>query len=248
MLTWWSAPARAWTSGSPGTTLATGHALRRGGDLAEEGRGRLVLSRLAPLDDLEAALLAVVRGAPPGVSLHGVAEALAGATDDLAALPEALRARRLRPVAAEEGVERRAALALWSLTQALAELRDLRVTRRAGGEVVWADAVLRVPGDDGRPVIVGAASVGWAMQGDHLAAWLGTPLDDLPELLLVAADQPDETPGVLWRYDGPGLDEPTDPLGQALVELFGDLKRRLLEAVTVRALRGQLARDADEQS
>jgi hypothetical protein len=111
--------------------------------------------------------------------------------------------------------------------------------------VVWADAVLGVAGDDGRPVIVGAASVGWAMQDDQLAAWLGTSLKDLPELLLVAADQLDETPGVLWRYDGPGLDEPGDPLGQALVELFGDLKRRLLEAVTVRALRDRLARDPD---
>jgi hypothetical protein len=216
--------------------------------MAREGRGRLVLSRLAPLDDLEAALLAVVRGEPPAASLHGVAEALAGGTDGVAALPEALRARRLRPLAGEEGVERRAALALWSLTQALAELRELRVTGRAGGEVVWADAVLRVPDDDGRPVIVGAASVGWALQGDHLAAWLGTAVDDLPELLLVAAGQPDETPGVLWRYDGPGLDEPADPLGQALVELFADLKRRLLEAVTVRALRDQLTRYPDAPS
>jgi hypothetical protein len=114
--------------------------------------------------------------------------------------------------------------------------------------VVWADAVLRVPDDDGRPVIVGAASVGWALQGDHLAAWLGTAVDDLPELLLVAAGTPDETPGVLWRYDGPGLDEPADPLGQALVELFADLKRRLLEAVTVRALRDQLTRYPDAPS
>jgi hypothetical protein len=48
---------------------------------------------------------------------------------------------------------------------------------------------------------------------------------------------------VLWRFDGPGLDEPGDPLGQALVELFVDLKRRLLEAVIVRALRDRLARD-----
>ncbi|HVD12884.1 MAG TPA: hypothetical protein VNK73_00375 [Actinomycetota bacterium] len=211
--------------------------------MAEEGRGRLVLSQLAPLDDLEAALLAVVRGELPGTGLYDVAEALAGASgmDGAAALPEALRSRRLRLLAAEEVVERRAALALWSLTQAIAELRDLRVSRRVGGEVVWADAVLRVAGDGGRPVIVGAASVGWAMEGDHLAAWLGMPLDDLPELLLVAADQPDETPGTLWRYDGPGLDEPGDPLGQALVELFADLKRRLLEAVTVRALRDRLA-------
>jgi hypothetical protein len=166
----------------------------------------------------------VVRGEMPGASLHGVAEALAGAAGT-AALPQALRARRLRPLAAEERVARRAALALWSLTQPIAELRELRVTRRAGSNVVWADAVLRVPGDDSRPVIVGAASVGWAMEGDHLAAWLGTPLDDLAELLLVAADQPEETPGVLWRFDGPGLDEPGDPLGQALVELFVDLKR-----------------------
>jgi hypothetical protein len=215
--------------------------------MGEEWRGRLVLSRLAPLDGLEAALLAVVRGELPGTSLHGVAEALAGAAGEAgpAALPEALRARRLRPLAAEDGVERRAALALWSLTQAIAELRELRVSGRAGGEVVWADALLRVAGGGGRPVIVGAASVGWAVQGDQLAAWLGTSLDDLPELLLVAADQPGETPPVLWRYDGPGLDEPGDPLAQALVELFGDLKRRLLEAVTVRALRDRLARGPD---
>ena len=57
--------------------------------MAEEGRGRLVLSQLAPLDDLEAALLAVVRGELPGTGLYDVAEALAGAsdTDGAAALP-----------------------------------------------------------------------------------------------------------------------------------------------------------------
>jgi hypothetical protein len=215
--------------------------------MADPGHGRLVLSRLAPLDDLEAALLAVVRGELPGASLHGIAEALAGAPGPGGppGLPEALRGRRLRPLGAEAGVERRPALALWSLTQTMARLAELKVTGRAGGEVVWADAVLRVAGDDGRPVIVGAASVGWALEGDHLAAWLGAPLDDLPELLLVAADQPDEPTKVLWRCDGPGLDEPGDPLGQALVELFADLKRRLLEAVTVRTLRERLTRGPD---
>jgi hypothetical protein len=44
--------------------------------------------------------------------------------------------------------------------------------------------------DDGRPVIVGAASVGWAIVDDRIAAWLGAPLEELPELLLVAADPP----------------------------------------------------------
>jgi hypothetical protein len=47
-----------------------------------------------------------------------------------------------------------------ALGQPLAEVVEARVASRIGGEVVWADAVLRVARDDGRPVIVGAASVG----------------------------------------------------------------------------------------
>jgi hypothetical protein len=39
---------------------------------------------------------------------------------------------------------------------------------------------------------------------------------------------------------GPGLDEPGDPIAQTLVELFADVKRRLLETVTVQAPRERL--------
>jgi hypothetical protein len=42
---------------------------------------------------------------------------------------------------------------------------------------------------------------------------------------------------------GPGLDEPGDPIAQTLVELFADVKRRLLETVTVQAPRERLGRD-----
>jgi hypothetical protein len=107
---------------------------------------------------------------------------------------------------------------------------------------VWAEAVLRVARDDGRAVIVGAASVGWAITDDRIAAWLGAPLEELPELLLVAADPPRATARLLWCCHGPGLSEPGDPIAQTLVELFADVKRRLLETVTVQALRGRLGR------
>jgi hypothetical protein len=46
----------------------------------------------------------------------------------------------------------------------------------------------------------------------------------------------------LWCCTGPGLEEPGDPIAQTLAELFADVKRRLLETVTVQALREQLAR------
>jgi hypothetical protein len=91
-------------------------------------------------------------------------------------------------------------------------------------------------------VIVGAASVGWAIADDRIAAWLGGPLEGLPELLLIAADPPGATARLLWCCRGPGLREPGDPIAQTLVELFADVKRRLLETVTVQALREQLGR------
>jgi hypothetical protein len=113
---------------------------------------------------------------------------------------------------------------------------EAHVAPRVGGEVVWADAVLRVARDDGRPVIVGAASVGWAITEDRIAAWLGAPLQELPELLLVAADPPGTAAPRLWCCHGPGLEEPGDPIAQTLAELFADVKRRLLETVTVHAV------------
>ena len=87
-----------------------------------------------------------------------------------------------------------------------------------------------------------AASVGWAITDDRIAAWLGAPLEELPELLLVAVDPPRATARLLWCCHGPGLSEPGDPIAQTLVELFADVKRRLLETVTVQALRGRLGR------
>jgi hypothetical protein len=101
--------------------------------------------------------------------------------------------------------------------------------------------------DDGRPVIVGAASVGWAISDDRIAAWLGAPLEELRELLLVAVDPPGTSAPLLWCCNGPGLEEPGDPVAQTLAELFADVKRRLLETVTVQALRGQLARGPARQ-
>src|SRR6266511_3944118 len=41
---------------------------------------------------------------------------------------------------------------------------------------------------------------------------------------------------------GRAAEEPGDPIAQTLVELFADVKRRLLETVTVQALREQLGR------
>ena len=133
-------------------------------------------------------------------------------------------------------------LALWALAQPLAQVVEARVAPRVGGEVVWAEAVLRVARDDGRAVIVGAASVGWAITDDRIAAWLGAPLEELPELLLVAVDPPRATARLLWCCHGPGLSEPGDPIAQTVAELFADVKRRLLETVTVQALRGRLGR------
>ena|SRR6266536_139648 len=210
--------------------------------MAGPGGRRLVIDQLAPLDDLEAALLAVVRGEIRGATLQRVAELLGGRplTEPGAGLPGALLARRLCPLDAVEGVDRTAMLALWALAQPMAHVVEAHVAPRVGGEVVWADAVLRVARDDGRPVIVGAASVGWAITDDRIAAWLGAPLQELPELLLVAADPPGARARLLWCCHGPGLEEPGDPLAQTLAELFADVKRRLLETVTVQALRERL--------
>jgi hypothetical protein len=209
----------------------------------------LVTDQLAPLDDLEAGLLAVVRGEVRGATLQRVAELLGGRplTEPGAALPGALLERRLRALDAEERVDRTAVLALWALAQPLAQVVHAQVAPRVGLEVVWAEAVLRVARDDGRPVIVGAASVGWAITEDRIAAWLGAPLEELPELLLVAADPPGASARLLWCCNGPGLEEPGDPIAQTLAELFADVKRRLLETVTVQALRGQLARGPARQ-
>ena len=205
---------------------------------------RLVVAELAPLDDLEAALLAVVRGQIRGATLQRVAELLGGRrlTEPGGGLPGALLERRLCALDAVERVDRAAMLALWALAQPLAQVVQARVAPRVGGEVVWAEAVLRVARDDGRPVIVGAASVGWAIADDRIAAWLGVPLEELPELLLVAADPPRATARLLWCCGGPGLSEPGDPIAQTVAELFADVKRRLLETVTVQALRGRLGR------
>jgi hypothetical protein len=207
---------------------------------------RLAINQLAPLDDLEAALLAVVRGEIRGVTLQRVAELLGGRlpTPPDGPLPEALLARRLCALDAAEAVDWTAMLALWALAQPLAHVVEAQVAPRVGGEVVWADAVLRVARDDDRPVIVGAASVGWALTDDRIAAWLGAPLEELPELLLVAADPPGARGRLLWCCHGPGLEKPGDPLAQTLAELFADVKRRLLETVTVQALRGRLGRGA----
>src|SRR6266567_4463878 len=164
------------------------------------GWRRLVVAELAPIDDLEAALLAVVRGQIREATLQRVAELLGGRrlTEPGGGLPGALLERRLCALDAVERVDRAAMLALWALTQPLAHVVEARVAPRVGGEVVWAEAVLRVARDDGRAVIVGAASVGWAITDDRIA--------------------------------------------QTLVELFADVKRRLLETVTVQALRGRLER------
>ncbi len=208
------------------------------------GWRRLPVDQLAPLDDLEAALLAVVRGQIHGATLRHVAELLGGppAATPAVGLPGALLERRLCLLQAEERVDRTATLALWALAQPLARVVEARVASRVGGEVAWAEAVLQVARDDGRPVIVGAASVGWAIADDRIAAWLGAPTEELPELLLVAADPPGAMARQLWCCYGPGLSEPGDPIGQTLGELFADVKRRLLETVTVQALRGRLGR------
>jgi hypothetical protein len=205
---------------------------------------RLVTSQLAPLDDLEAALLAVVRGEIRGVTLQRVAELLDGRplTEAGAGLPRAVLERRLCALDAEERVDRTAVLALWALAQPLAQVVHAQAAPRVGGEVVWVEAVLRVARDDGRPVIVGAASVGWAITEDRIAAWLDAPQEELPELLLVAADPPGSGARLLWCCNGPGLEEPGDPIAQTVTELFADVKHRLLETVTVQALRMQLAR------
>jgi hypothetical protein len=212
--------------------------------MARPGWRRLVIGQLAPIDDLEAALLAVIRGQIRGATLQRVAELLGGRplTEPSARLPGALLERRLCALDAEERVDRAAMLALWALTQPLAHVVAAHVAPRVGGEVVWADAVLRVARDDGRAVIVGAASVGWAIVDDRIAAWLGAPLDELPELLLVAADPPGTAARLLWCCHGPGLSEPGDPVAQTLAELFADVKRRLLETVTVQVLRERLGR------
>jgi len=208
------------------------------------GWRRLVVAELAPIDDLEAALLAVVRGQIRGATLQRVAELLGGRplTEPGGGLPGALLERRLCALDAVERVDRAAMLALWALAQPLAQVVEARVAPRVGGEVVWAEAVLRVARDDGRAVIVGAASVGWAITDDRIAAWLGAPLEELPELLLVAVDPPRATARLLWCCHGPGLSEPGDPIAQTVAELFADVKRRLLETVTVQALRGRLGR------
>jgi hypothetical protein len=210
------------------------------------GRRGLVVDELAPLDDLEAALRAVVQGRVPGVTVAGVADrfgdpataGLAAATD----LPEALGARRLCALDDQERVDRVATLALWALAQPMATVAELR-TAPAGEEVVWAQAVLRVARDDGRPVLVGAASVGWSLAEDQIAAWLGPATLSPPEVLLVAADPPGTATGLLYCCRGLGVEEPPDPLAQTLAELFADVKHRLLESVTILGLRALLARE-----
>jgi hypothetical protein len=205
---------------------------------------RLLIEELAPLDELEAVLLAVVRGQLHGATLQHVARLHGGRPTAAPGvrLPAALLERRVCALDAQERVDRAAMLALWALAQPLAQVVEAQVALRVGGEVVWADAVLRVARGDGRPVIVGAASVGWAIADDRISAWLGASAEELPELLLVAADPPGATARLLWCCQGPGLSEPGDPIGQTLVELFADVKRRLLETVTVKALRGRLGR------
>src|SRR6266542_521028 len=117
------------------------------------GWRRLDVAELAPVDGLEAALLAVVRGEIHGATLQRVADLLGGraAAEPGAPLPGALLERRLCPLEAEERVDRAALLALWALGQPLAQVVAAHVASRIGGEVVWVDAVLRVARDDGRP-------------------------------------------------------------------------------------------------
>jgi ParB-like chromosome segregation protein Spo0J len=105
----------------------------------------LVTGQLAPLDDLEAALLAVVRGEVRGATVQRVAELLDDRplTEHGAGLPGALSERRLRALDEEERVDRTAVLALWALAQPLAQVVQAQVASRAGTEVVWAEAVLR---------------------------------------------------------------------------------------------------------
>lgn len=215
------------------------------GRMSGLGRRRLVVDELAPLDDLEAALRAVVQGRVRGVTVAGVADLLGGpgvaglARTDL---PEALGTRRLCSLDEQERVDRMATLALWTLAQPMATVAELRATP-AGEEVVWAQALLRVARDDGRPVLVGAASVGWSLAEDRIAAWLGPATLSPPEVLLVAADPPGTATGLLYCCRGLGVEEPADPLGQTLAELFADVKHRLLESVTILGLRGLLARE-----
>jgi hypothetical protein len=146
-----------------------------GATMAGPGWRRLVVGELAPLDDQEAAMLAVVRGQIRGATLQRVAELLGGRrlTEPGGSLPGAPAGAPLCPLDAVERGDRAAVLALWALAQPMAQVVEARVAPRVGGEVVWAEAVLRVARDDGRPVIVGAASVGWAITDDRIAAWLG---------------------------------------------------------------------------
>lgn len=71
-------------------------------------RRRLVVAELAPLDDLEAASLAVVRGEIRGATLQRVAELLGGRrlTEPGGGLPGALLERRLCALDAVERVVR----------------------------------------------------------------------------------------------------------------------------------------------
>ena len=109
---------------------------------------RLAIGQLAPLDDLEAAPLTVVRGEIHGTTLQRVAALLGGrpAAAPAVGLPGALLARRLCPLEAVAGVDRAAVLALWALAQPLAQVIRARVASRVGGEVAWAEAVCGWPG------------------------------------------------------------------------------------------------------
>ncbi len=96
------------------------------------GWRRLDVAELAPVDGLEAALLAVVRGEIHGATLQRVADLLGGraAAEPGAPLPGALLERRLCPLEAEERVDRAALLALWALGQPLAQVVAAHVASR----------------------------------------------------------------------------------------------------------------------
>ena len=102
------------------------------------GWRRLDVAELAPVDGLEAALLAVVRGEIHGATLQRVADLLGGraAAEPGAPLPGALLERRLCPLEAEERVDRAALLALWRW--ASRSPRWLRRGWRQGSAARWS--------------------------------------------------------------------------------------------------------------